>query len=492
MESAIDIEEEHLDLESPAGVAASSEKDPIVSESEQCTASSYDTRLTPGENLTNGIYRRDAAAVQEAIRNKANVHFKDVAGTPLVKACESGNDEIVCILLDNGADPWWKNSGGWNAIGWNAMFAAVKGGHVSTVETLLNHDNGLIEIANYRGWTPLIFAIERRQVNIVRFLLNRGANIHAILSDGITTLMLACQQNSAEIMRLLLDTKVDVQSRDNFQQTALHYAARSRQFSVEAVRELIEQHNADVLALDKIGCTPFDVAARSSSPEGVVDYLLQLYGNAVTQDHDRLALHAILRSAEYSFVEERGFHPPMLPLRIRLPLGALTLAHLRALLLHYLDTDLIGNRDDSGKMPIHLACEANAPVEVLTLLVEMDPVTLQIADHTGSLPIHLLCSNSGTPPTEYASVRYLVEQGGVGTLAARNHKGALPLHNLVASTNPTLRTVQYLIESFAGAVTARTADKGLYPFMVAACKESSASLSVVYKLVRANRGLVLS
>ena len=97
------------------------------------------------------------------------------------------------------------------------------------------------------------------------------------------------------------------------------------------------------------------------------------------------------------------------------------------------------------KTAIHGAGQENAPVEVLSMLVEMDPATLQIADHhSGSLPIHLLCC-SGTTPAEYCSVRYLVEQGGVGTLAARNRQGALPLHNLVASTNQAWRTVQYFV-----------------------------------------------
>jgi hypothetical protein len=82
-----------------------------------------------------------------------------------------------------------------------------------------------------------------------------------------------------------------------------------------------------------------------------------------------------------------------------------------------------------------------------------------------------------------------VEQGGAGTLAARNHNGALPLHNLLASTNPSLRTVQYLIQSFPGAVTVRTKE-GHYPFMVAACEASSASLSVVYELIRANPNFI--
>jgi ankyrin repeat protein len=171
-----------------------------------------------------------------------------------------------------------------------------------------------------------------------------------------------------------------------------------------------------------------------------------------------------------------------------LPLGNLTIQHLRTLLQHF-GTGVMADRDDSGKLPIHIACEANAPVKVLALLVEMDPATLQIADNTGSLPLHLLCC-SLTTPTEYASVRYLVEQGGVGTLAARNPKGALPLHNLVASNNPILATVHFFIKSFSGAVTEQT-NEGLYPFMVAACETSSASLSVIYDLVRANPSLVL-
>ena len=123
---------------------------------------------------------------------------------------------------------------------------------------------------------------------------------------------------------------------------------------------------------------------------------------------------------------------------------------------------MIGNRNDKSKLPIHMAYEANTPIEVLALLVEMDPNTLQIADHTGSLPLHLLCCSS-TTPTEYRIVLCVLEQGGIGTLASRF---ASPLHNLVASTNPTLRTVQYVIKSFPGAVTTRT-NAGLYPFVVA-------------------------
>ena len=104
------------------------------------------------------------------------------------------------------------------------------------------------------------------------------------------------------------------------------------------------------------------------------------------------------------------------------------------------------------------------------MLAEMDTATLPIADNTGALPIH--------------------SQGGFGTLAARNRDGAMPLHILCGSTNPSLRTVQFLDQSFPGSVEAQM-NVERYPFMVAASESSSASLSVVHELVRTIPGLVI-
>ena len=148
---------------------------------------------------------------------------------------------------------------------------------------------------------------------------------------------------------------------------------------------------------------------------------------------------------------------------------------------------MIRNQDQSGKLPIHIAGRTHAPVEVLSGLLELDSATLQIADFSGALPIHECCSGV----VELSCLRYLVEQGGVGTLSARNHEGALPLHIFCRSTNPSLTSLQHLIQSFPGSVNART-NAGQYPFLIAACNVSTASQSVVYELVRASPDLVVS
>ena len=431
-------------------------------------------------SLVGAVDRNDAAAVQRTLRNGADVNCREEdATTPLMEACEKGFDDIVRILLDAGADARWRNSHNESPIE-RACFT----GHLSIVKMLLNHDNSLLEIADEEGFTILLLAIKYQQVDIVRFLLDRGANIHASTHDGTTTLMRACIERNLAIVRILLTAGVDVEARDEDQRTAMHYASMWQ--LVEVIRGLIFEHNANMFAVEKYGFTPFgSISRQTDNPAG--NQFLIIYSNKMTQDHGPLALHAIIEAAEYAFFEDAEFHPPLTPiLQIRLPLGKLTLNHFRFLLSTF-DTNLIRSQDDSGKLPIHLACRTKAPVEVLSMHVEIDPATLHIADHAGALPLHECCCGA----VDDLSVRFLVEQGGVGTLAARTREGALPLHVLCESTNPSWHTVQYMVQFFPGSVAART-NAGLYPFVIAACESSTASLSVVYELVRAFPGLIIS
>ena len=428
----------------------------------------------------------DAAAVQQALRNGADVNciirknfhaFRTCL--PLYEACKQGNDEIVRILLDAGADAHWNHDGGWSA-----MWEACRWGHSSTVEILIHHDVRLLENTNDEGKTPLFTVILNERVDVARLLKDCGANVHATDPESYeTTLMHACGQGNLEIVQMLLAAGVDLEARDVSQRTALHHAAQNHFF--EAARELILQHNADMFAADRYKLTPFDLACDSERPGDVADPLLEICCSKMTRDHGRLALHSLLSDTEYSFPEDSFFRPPRNPLHIRSPLGTLKLKHWR-ILFHTLDTELIRSRDDNGKLPIHIACGTNAPFEVLAMLVELDSATLQIPDYSGALPLHECCRGS----VDCSSVVYLVEQGGRGTVATRNHEGALPLHNLCASLNPSLRTVQYLVQSFPGSLVVQT-HAGLYPFMIAACTTSSASLSVVFEIVRSNPNLIV-
>ena len=385
----------------------------------------------------------DACNKFRANVNVVSWNWSPMGTTPLLMASEIGNGRIVGTLLNLGANAQWQDGRGSSAI----LVACDRGGDLMTVQELTRHDMRLMESSDQTGMTPLHYACRRGHLGIVHFLLETGANFNAL------------------------------EARDRDQQTALHHAAYNERMDV--VRELILHHNSDISAANRSGRTPFDLANGA----GIGNPFLEIYGNKLIQDHDRLALPVLLNATEYAFPEDRFFHPPRNPLQICLPLGKLILSQWR-ILFHTLDTELIHNRDDEGKLPIHIACRKNAPVEVLSMIVEVDPATLHIPDSTGALPLHECCCGT----VDYSSVRYLVEQGGVGTLAARNREGFVPLHLLCGSTNPSWRTVQYLLQSSPGSASMRT-NAGEYPFVMAATSDSS-SLSVVYELVRANPGLL--
>ena len=209
------------------------------------------------------VRQNDAAFVRQVLRNGANVNCGsdgDYVTSPLEEACHKGYDEIVRILLDAGANVWWSH-----CHGRSATSAAIEGGHLSTLEMLLNHDNGLLEIVNLNGKTPLLTAISSRKFGIVRFLLDRGANPLATTPDnGWTSLMYACDDDAdLRLVRQLLAAGVAVEGRNEMSYTALHAAANRG--NIETMRVLIAEHNANMFAAEEYGETPFDLATRSNS-----------------------------------------------------------------------------------------------------------------------------------------------------------------------------------------------------------------------------------
>ena len=69
---------------------------------------------------------------------------------------------------------------------------------------------------------------------------------------------------SKEVVQLLLQLKVNIQARDQFSQTPLHYAARSNN---KEAAEFLLQHNAAIEARPEENLTRLHVAAQSNSTE---------------------------------------------------------------------------------------------------------------------------------------------------------------------------------------------------------------------------------
>lgn len=145
----------------------------------------------------------DAALVARLIREGGNVNARDsIQDSAFLYAGAEGFDDILRLTLANGADVRSTNR-----FGGTALIPASEHGHVETVRILIaagvpvNHVNKL-------GWTAMQEAIllnngGPRQQDVVRQLLDAGANPNIRDPQGRTALENAERLGFAEIARLI-------------------------------------------------------------------------------------------------------------------------------------------------------------------------------------------------------------------------------------------------------------------------------------------------
>ena len=93
---------------------------------------------------------------------------------------------------------------------------------------------------------------------LTQLLLSKGANVDQKDNFGATPLMYASQGGVCQMMEILIrDGNADLERKDKYNNTALHYAIAYNQI---AAANFLEDNGADALALNDIDETPTDVA----------------------------------------------------------------------------------------------------------------------------------------------------------------------------------------------------------------------------------------
>jgi ankyrin repeat protein len=140
------------------------------------------------------------------ISRGADVNFKGKDGrTPLMWA--AGNSlETIKILLNNGADVKAKGDDGMNAFIQSTFGILSKKVSTDVMDLLLENGadvNSALNGKNAAGWTALHFAAINGDIDLVKYLLSRGANVNHTSDEGSTALSLARQEKYKEIINLL-------------------------------------------------------------------------------------------------------------------------------------------------------------------------------------------------------------------------------------------------------------------------------------------------
>lgn len=185
-----------------------------------------------------------------------------------------------------------------NARGQTLLHRAVASGQDDLVCRLINAGASL-DVKDRRGYAPLHFAVFMRNEAVVQALISRNADVNVKNSRGEAPLhFAACVGNSA-VVQALISNNADVNIKDNRERTPLHFAGSSAMvqalaggganmdarndrgntplhFAVcagnDSVVQVLISNGADVNISNDLGKTPLDVAHQYCP--SLVDFLV--------------------------------------------------------------------------------------------------------------------------------------------------------------------------------------------------------------------------
>ncbi|XP_029889980.1 DNA-binding protein RFXANK isoform X2 [Aquila chrysaetos chrysaetos] len=152
-------------------------------------------------------------------------------------------------------------------------------GELSQLKEHLRKGENLVNKPDERGFTPLIWAAAFGEIEMVRHLLEWGADPHALAKERESALSLASMGGYTDIVIMLLERNVDINIYDWNGGTPLLYAVRGNH--VKCVEALLAR-GADLTMEADSGYTPMDLAValgHKKVQQVIENHILKLFQN---------------------------------------------------------------------------------------------------------------------------------------------------------------------------------------------------------------------
>lgn len=172
---------------------------------------------------------------------------------------------------------------------------AAKNGNLEKVKALLEDNPELLNEKDSQGFTPLHSAVTNGRIHIIRFLIEKGADIEIKNNNGLSPLFTALDRGRDPAAHLLIEKGADVNVKGFRNRTLLHTAARTGNIRVA---RLLVNHGAEINARDSQGYTPLDLSLSSGQP-GTARFLKENGGSVNTFNTGKEDYNASLKNAVF-------------------------------------------------------------------------------------------------------------------------------------------------------------------------------------------------
>src|SRR5262245_28867809 len=208
----------------------------------------------------------DIAAINAFADGRFDLNAQNDADgrTVLISAAARGQVDVVQALIARGADDNDKDKSNRTAL-----FHAIEARYDNVADALVMHPQIDLNARGKNGVTALMSYIWRDRTDLVKSLLDRGADVNLQDNDGDTALHGAAQKGDADVIRTLVAKGANPNARNKVGGTPLMWAAVYGQ--EDAVKELLRV-GADKSVKDEDGMTAL-MWAKKNNRSKVVEML---------------------------------------------------------------------------------------------------------------------------------------------------------------------------------------------------------------------------
>ncbi|GAA4149724.1 ankyrin repeat domain-containing protein [Chryseobacterium ginsenosidimutans] len=144
-----------------------------------------------------------------------------------------------------------------------SIFDIARSGTVAEVKELMKQNPDIINQTNESGFSPLILACYKGNVEVADFLIDNVKDVNYKSQEGTALAGLSVKYNK-NLVEHLLNKNANPNITDATGSTPLFWAVK---FGNKELTELLLKHKADKSIKDSQGMTPFEYALQTNNKE---------------------------------------------------------------------------------------------------------------------------------------------------------------------------------------------------------------------------------
>nr|CAI5857375.1 unnamed protein product [Callosobruchus analis] len=468
--------------------------------------------------------------------------------TPLMYAVKDNRTSLIDKMIDLGSDVGARNNDNYNVLHISAMYSredvvkllltkkgvdvystggkgkiplllAVEAGNQSMCRELLSTlTSEQLKAASANGDTALHLAVRRKDIDMVRILVDYGTSVDIRNGEGQTPLHIAAAEGDEILVKYFYGVRASASVTDNQDRTPMHLAAENGHANI--IELLADKFKASIFERTKDGSTLMHIASLNGHADcammlfkkgdgarsihtaaryghvGIINTLLQKGEKVdVTTNENYTALHIAVEAGKPAVVETllgygadvhvRGGRLKETPLHIaaRVKDGekcALMLLKSGAgpnLATHDGNTPV-----HKGETPLHLASRGCRPDVVLHLInyVKEKKGDEKAASYVNELnendesALHYVCAvgrdEVETPHSDRTVVKFLLENGANVNLLTKQHESAFHYVALAGNNDVLMEMIAHMTPTDAQKALNRQNEHGWTPLLIASRK----------------------